>query len=187
MLQPKEQITDQQLIAMCLQGKDSGYTGLYNRYARSIYNSISRIISHTGEAEDILQETFFTVFGDTDKLKGLTCFEAWVRRIAINRAISHLRKRKIVFSEFGEIETPAEEEYDADENEIFECKVEDVKRSIEDLPDGYRTILNLYLFEKMSQEEIATMLGISHVTVRTQYHRAKKKILLSLKDKSYYE
>lgn len=86
-----------------------------------------------------------------------------------------------------EMEIAAQEEYDADENEIFECKVEDVKRSIEGLPDGYRTILNLYLFEKMNQEEIAIMLGISHATVRTQYHRAKKKILLSLKDKSYYE
>jgi len=186
-LQPKEQITDQELIVMCLQGKDSGYTGLYNRYSGRIYNSISRIVSHTAEAEDILQETFFTVFSEPDKLKGLVSFEAWVRRMAINRSINHLRKRKIAFTDMDEMEIAAQEEYDADENEIFECKVEDVKRSIEGLPDGYRTILNLYLFEKMNQEEIAIMLGISHATVRTQYHRAKKKILLSLKDKSYYE
>ena len=85
------------------------------------------------------------------------------------------------------MEIAAEAEYDVDENEIFECRVEDVKRSIEALPDGYRTILNLYLFEKMNQEEIAALLGISHATVRTQYHRAKKKILSQLKDKSYYE
>ncbi|GGI23257.1 RNA polymerase sigma factor [Pedobacter mendelii] len=186
-MQPKEQITDQELIVLCLEGKDAGYTGLYNRYARRIYNSISRIVAHTGEAEDILQETFFTVFSEPEKLKGLVSFEAWLRRLAINRAINHLRKRKIVFADLGEMEPVAEEDYDVNENEIFECKVEDVKRSIENLPDGYRTILNLYLFEKMNQEEIAAMLGISHATVRTQYHRAKKKIVAHLKDKSYYE
>lgn len=186
-MQPKETISDQELILMCQQGKDLGYTQLYNKYARKIYNSINRIVAHTGEAEDILQDTFFTVFSEPEKLKSIINFEAWVRRMAINRAINHLRKRKITFSDLGDTEIPAEAEYDVDENEIFECKVEDVKLSIEDLPDGYKTILNLYLFEKMNQEEIAIMLGISHATVRTQYHRAKKKILLSLKDKSYYE
>ena len=186
-MQLKEQITDQELIVMCQQGKDYGYTSLYNRYSRRIYNSICRIVSHTGEAEDILQETFFTVFSEPEKLKDLVSFEAWVRRMAINRSINHLRKRKIAFTDMSEMEIAAEAEYDVDENEIFECKVEDVKRSIEGLPDGYKTILNLYLFEKMNQEEIATLLGISHTTVRTQYHRAKKKIVEQLKDKSYYE
>nr|WP_199157886.1 RNA polymerase sigma factor [Pedobacter sp. ASV2] len=186
-MQSTEKITDQELITMCQEGKDYGYTGLYNKYAKRIYNSISRIISHTAEAEDILQETFFSVFGDLDKLKGINNFEAWVRRMAINRSISHLRKKKIVFSELGDTQFVAEEDYDANENEIFECKVEDIKRCIEELAPGFKTILNLYLFEKMTQEEIAEMLGLSHATVRTQYHRAKKKILLSLKDKSYYE
>ncbi|MCZ4223810.1 RNA polymerase sigma factor [Pedobacter rhodius] len=186
-MQQKEQITDQELIVMCLQGKDSGYTGLYNRYARRIYNSVSRLIVHSGEAEDILQETFFTVFSEPEKLKGLVSFEAWVRRMAVNKAINHLRKRKIAFTDLTDMEIAAEEDYDAEEHEIFECRVEDVKRSINDLPDGYRTILNLYLFEKMNQEEIAAMLGISRITVRTQYHRAKKKIIENLKDRSYYE
>ncbi|MBC7615187.1 MAG: sigma-70 family RNA polymerase sigma factor, partial [Pedobacter sp.] len=68
-----------------------------------------------------------------------------------------------------------------------ETQVEDVRKSIENLPQGYKTILCLYLFENISQEEIGAMLGISHNTVRTQYHRAKKKVLLSLKDKIYHE
>ena len=180
-------ITDQELIAMCRSGKDSGFTELYNRYAKGIYNSISRIVSHTGEAEDILQETFFTVFSELDKLAGVVSFEGWTKRIAINRSISHLRKQKIQFSDVSELEIAAEEAYDPSEQEMFDCKVEDIKRGIEELPTGYKMIVNLYLFEKMNQEEIAMMLGLSPVTVRTQYHRAKKKILLSLKDKLYYE
>jgi RNA polymerase sigma factor (sigma-70 family) len=172
---------------MCLDGKDPGYTGLYNRYARGIFNSISRIVCHTAEAEDILQDTFCLIFGDMQKLQEVTSFEAWVKRIAINRSISHLRRKKIVFSDLGDTEIADEATPDINEEEIFNCRIEDVKKSIEALSPGYRTILNLYLFEQLSQEEIAGMLGLSHSTVRTQYHRAKKKILLSLKDKSYYE
>ncbi len=182
-----EQITDQELILLCLEGKDAGYTGLYNRYARKVYNSISRMISHTGEAEDILQDTFCTVFSDVGKLKGVLSIEAWVRRMAINRSISHLRKRKIAFSDLGNMDVEDELGSDGDDMEIFDCRVEDVKKSIEELSSGYKTILNLYVFEKMTHEEIAVMLGLSASTVRTQYHRAKKRVLLSLKDKCYYE
>ncbi|WP_293312473.1 RNA polymerase sigma factor [Pedobacter sp. UBA5917] len=182
-----EQITDQELIVLCLEGKDAGYTGLYNRYARKVYNSISRMISHTGEAEDILQDTFCTVFSDVSKLKGVLSIEAWVRRMAINRSISHLRKRKIVFSDLGEMDVEDEVGSNGDDMDIFDCRVEDVKKSIEELSSGYKTILNLYVFEKMTHEEIAVMLGVSASTVRTQYHRAKKRVLLSLKDKCYYE
>jgi RNA polymerase sigma factor (sigma-70 family) len=179
--------TDLELIALCQADNDLGYTGLYERYAKRIYNSIHRIVSHTGEAEDVLQDTFLTVFKEIDKLSNVLNFEAWVKRIAINRAISHLRKRKIEFSSSDTTEIPADEAYDAQENELFETRVEDVRNSIDNLPQGYKTIVCLYLFENIPQEEIGAMLGISHNTVRTQYHRAKKKILLSLKDKMYYE
>lgn len=172
---------------MCLEGKDSGYTGLYNRYAKGIFNSISRLISHSAEAEDILQETFFTAFSDPKRLTNINSFEAWVRRMAINKSISHLRRRKLLFSDLGEQELRAEADYDLRADEIFENRVEDVRRCINELSDGYKTIINLYLFEKMTQEEIAVLLEIAPATVRTQYHRAKKKILVSLKDKAYYE
>lgn len=186
-MQLKQNITDQELIEMCRKGDDLGYTGLYNRYARGIYNSISRIVAHTAEAEDILQDTFCLIFGDIEKLKEIKSFEAWVKRIAINQSISHLRRNKVVFTDLGNTEIVDEADQNDGEEEIFNCKVEDVRKSIQALAPGYRTVLNLYLFEQMSQEEIAGMLGLSHSTVRTQYHRGKNKILLSLKDKSYYE
>lgn len=184
---PAEKKNDQELIEMCQANNDLGFTELYRKYARRIYNSIHRIVSHTAEAEDILQETFVTVFNDLERLSNVINFEAWVKRIAINRAISHIRKKKIEFTDLGFTEIEAEKEYSADENDIFESKVEDVRNCIEQLPPGYKTIVSLYLFEQIPQEEIAVMLGISHNTVRTQYHRAKKKILSSLKDKAYHE
>lgn len=172
---------------MCQSGNDLGYSGLYHKYGRRIYNSIYRIVSHTAEAEDILQETFVSVFREIGRLNNLVSFEAWTKRIAINKSISSLRKKKIQFSELNAFDIEAEKEYDVQENEIFESKIEDVRNCIEYLPQGYKTIVCLYLFENIPQEEIALMLGISHNTVRTQYHRAKKKILLSLKDKMYHE
>lgn len=172
---------------MCQANNDLGYTELYQRYARRIYNSIHRIVSHTAEAEDILQESFLTAFKEIGKLSGVASFEAWVKRVAINKSISHLRKKKIEFSEVEATEIEAEKEYDQQENDLFETQVDDVRKSIDKLPQGYKTIVCLYLFENIPQEEIGAMLGISNNTVRTQYHRAKKKILLSLKDKIYHE
>jgi RNA polymerase sigma factor (sigma-70 family) len=183
-LQPTEKNDETALIALCQQGHDTGFTELYNRYARPVYNSICRIISHTAEAEDILQESFYHAFADINRLQNASSFGAWVNRIALNRSITHLRKRKIVFSNTGELDVADEEVYDEAEDKLFDCRVDDVRTAIEQLPQGYKTIVNLYLFENIAQEEIGKMLGISHSTVRTQYHRAKKRVIQSLKNKT---
>ncbi len=172
-------------MQLCRAGNDLGYSGLYRKYARGIYNSIHRIVSHTGEAEDILQEAFVIAFREAASSEKVLNFEAWTRRIAINKSISHLRKRKIVFTDIDTLPVEADRGYDNEENELFESRLEDVRNSIEQLPTGYKTIVSLYLFEGIPQEEIARMLDISHSTVRTQYFRAKKKIISSLKDKTY--
>lgn len=186
-LTPIERKDDHELIAMCQANNNLGYSELYKRYAKRIYNSICRIVSHQAEAEDILQETFLTAFREIDKLSVVLSFEAWVKRVAINKSISHLRKRKIEFAELSYSEIEAEPEYDNQENQIFESRVEDVRNCIDTLPHNYKTIVCLYLFENIPQEEIANMLGLTHTNVRSQYHRAKKRILLSLKDKAYHE
>ncbi|WP_163024474.1 RNA polymerase sigma factor, partial [Pseudomonas viridiflava] len=100
---------------------------------------ISRLIAHSAEAEDILQETFFTAFSDQKRLTEINSFEAWVRRMAINKSISHLRRKKLLFSDLGDHELKAEADYDVKADEIFESRVEDVRRCINELSDGYRT------------------------------------------------
>lgn len=172
---------------MCQANNDLGYSELYKRYSRRIYNSIARIVSHQAEAEDLLQETFVTAFREIEKLNNVISFEAWLKRVAINKSISYLRKRKIEFTELSYTEPEAEPEYDNTENQLFESKVKEVRNCIDNLPHNYKTIVCLYLFENIPQEEIANMLGLTHTNVRSQYHRAKKKILLSLKDKAYHE
>ncbi|MCY1522628.1 ECF RNA polymerase sigma factor SigE [compost metagenome] len=177
--------TDAELIALCKANNELGFSGLYTRYARRVYNSIHRIVAHTAEAEDLLQETFLTLFKEAEKLSEVAHLEGWIKRVAINKSISHLRKKKIEWTELPLQEPEAEEAYDPTDDERFEARIEEVKKSIERLPQGYRTIVYLYVFENIPQEEIARMLSLSHTTVRTQYHRAKKKILAALNEKAY--
>lgn len=179
-------INEQELVQQCIAGNEKGYTILYNKYAKRIYHAVYRVVGNSVEAEDIVQEAFCIAFERIDGLKNQANFEGWVKRIAINQAISALRKRKMVFTEDSQLDVVADEEVDVDEEFIFQCQVDDVKKAIADLPDGYRTIVSLHLFEDMGQEEIGKMLGINHATVRSQYHRAKKKIFTALKDKAYY-
>lgn len=167
-------------------GEEKGYAMLYNKYAKRIYHAVYRVMGNSSESEDIVQEAFCTAFEQIDKLKNQNNFEGWVKRIALNQAISALRKKKMVFIEDGHLEAVADEETDMSEELLFQCQIDDIKKAIQELPDGYRTIISLHLFEDMAQEEIANMLGISHATVRSQYHRAKKKIFTALKDKAYY-
>ena len=76
------------------------------------------------------------------------------------------------------VHLPEEESYD---EEGIKFRVEEIKKAVKELPNGYRTVLSLHLFEGYDQEEIAEILQISHATVRTQYMRAKQKLLLLIK------
>lgn len=182
MLNTAAEISNHELVTLCRRGDASAYTALYNKFSKEVYNTIVRIVQHTGEAEDLLQEVFVAVFQSMDNFQEHSNFGAWIKRIAINRSISLLRKRKVSFQEMDML-NPADlkDEDSIDEND-FAFKVQEVMRAINELPDGYRTVVQLYLVENIPQEEIGRILGISHNTVRTQYHRAKQKILFSLKE-----
>lgn len=174
-----ETITHEELIDQCKRGQPSGYAGLYNLHAKEVYNSIYRIVNHTGEAEDILQESFIAAFEAISGFENTGGFRAWIKRIAINKSISWLRKRKIRLVELEPAGISIVDEEPIDEKG-FAFKVEEVKRAIDELPEGYRTIVQLYLFENIPQVEIAQMLGLANDTVRVQYHRAKQQILHNL-------
>ena len=106
---------------------------------------------------------------------------AWKGAIDINKSINILRKRRndLVDLESTELQAVTEEET-VNEDDIH-YKAEEVKKMITRLPDGYRTVLSLYLLEGYDQEEISQILNISHNTVRTQYVRAKQKLLTLIK------
>src|ERR1700761_3161950 len=174
------------LIAMCKQGNPAAYTALYNQHAGTVYNSILRLVAHTGEAEDLLQETFVAAFKSITDLKSAAGFAGWVKRIAINKSIDSIRKRKMRLVEF-EPGLISEEDDDITDEVEFEYTMDAVNQAIENLPEGYRTVFNLFAVENIPQAEIARMLGVEHTTVRTQYHRAKQRLLNTLKVGGYHE
>ena len=178
-------IKQEEWITLCKQGDPRAYTALYNEHAAAVYNTILRLIEHTGEAEDILQESFVAAFQGIAGFKQTGGFRAWVKRIAINKSIDLIRKRKLRFVEL-EPGWVIEEEEHIDEA-AFEFTVEAITTAVADLPEGYRTIFNLYVVENIPHAEIAQMLGIEHSTVRTQYHRAKHKIMNLIKEGGYRE
>jgi RNA polymerase sigma factor (sigma-70 family) len=171
-----------ELIERCKKGEAAGYKELYQRYAKAMYNTCLRIVNNIAEAEDVLQESFTEAFKNLQSFEYRSSFGGWLKQICINRSINQLKKRKVIWVDIDgtEIHNRAEEIF-IDEHEI-ELKVEKVKRSIMQLPDGYRTVLSLYLLEGYDHEEIAEILDVAESTTRTQYIRAKQKLLQLLKE-----
>ena len=176
-LELKEPILRDDWVERCKEGDPQAFARLYEKYARAMYNTSLRIVANPADAEDVLQDAFTDAFRSLNEFNYKSTFGAWLKRIVINRSINQLRRRKmdLIDLEKTQIGNLPEEE-SPDENEI-QLRVEDVRRAVLLLPNGYRTVLSLYLFEGYDQEEIAEILCVSHVTVRTQYMRAKQKLL----------
>lgn len=174
---------DKELIGLCLKGQESGYARLYDRYAVPVYNTISRLVNHQREeAEDLLQEVFVDVFSKIERLQEIESFEGWTKRVAINKSISYLRKKqKVHFLSLEQTQLSEMSDEGSEEAVLKESRLEEIEKAIEGLPETSRTIVNLFLFEGMSQEEIGKLLDMSHTAVRSQYHRAKNRIASQVK------
>lgn len=162
----------QPLIDKCLVNDRVAQAGIYKLYYRSMYNTSLRIVNRTDEAEDIMQEAFLTAFRKLDTYRGEVSFGTWLKRIVVNRSLDYLRKRKVEFEEIRADHQVFEEE----SNDSTDFSVEEVKSAIAMLSDGYRTILSLILLEGYDHDEVSDILGISNVTSRTQFCRAKKQL-----------
>lgn len=169
-------VLKEEVVERCKKGDASAFTTIYNSCCKDVYNTIYRIVNHSAEAEDILQECFITVYHRLHTFENRSSLKTWIKRIAINQSIDALRKRKITFSEINETYNSIEQKESDEELEFTDLKVDAVKNAISNLAPGYRAVASMYLFDEMPQEEIAQILGISHSTVRTQYKKAKEKI-----------
>lgn len=170
-----------ELVEGCKRGDAQCYQLLYRKYSKAMYNTSLRIVNNTADAEDVLQESFLDAFRSLHDFHYRSTFGAWLKKIVINKSINILRKRRhgLIDMESTELQDMAEEE-PVDEAAI-QYRIEEVKKTITRLPDGYRTVLSLYLLEGYDHEEISQILNISHNTVRTQYVRAKQKLLTLIK------
>jgi len=171
-----------ELIARCKAGDQDAHFQLYKLYSKAMYNVGLRITRSEEEAEDVLQEAFINAFRNIDRYRGDATFGAWLKRIVVNKAINAVNRKKHDPMPDNERWDVAEEEPVAEYGEGL--TVDRVKRSIEELPDGYRTVLSLYLLEGYDHQEIAEIMGISESTSKSQLNRAKNKLRELLTKKS---
>lgn len=171
------------LVVECKQGSKKACYELYRLYSKAMLNVAFRIVGNIAEAEDVLQEAFLDAFNKLKDFRQDTTFGLWLKQIVVNRSINLLRKRKLEMIELeGEaIENIAEEEVEDDEEVQYKAAL--IKDAIKDLPEGYRLVITLYLLEGYDHEEIGQILNISENTSRTQFLRAKRKLVEILKGK----
>lgn len=181
----KESVRHSELIEGCRRGDRKAQTGLYRMYYRAMYNVSLRLLNNAADAEDVMQESFLAAFLRIGTYRGEVSFGSWLKRIVVNRSIDMLRSRKAGFTDADE-NLPDDGGDDAifPEEEAGDAArtVERVRKALQGLPDGFRVVLTLFLFEGYDHEEIARILGISESTSRSQLARAKKKLILALKD-----
>ncbi len=164
------------LVAACKNGDRRAAGRLYERYSRAMYNVCLRMLNDRQEAEDVLQDSFYQVFKNINSFRGEATIGAWIRRIVVNSCLNHLKKMKKLRPRLAEVPHLEYEEEEPVDEKKYSYTVKKVKEAIRDLPDGYRVVLTLYLFEGYSHKEIAKRLDISLSTVKTQYMRAKKRV-----------
>jgi RNA polymerase sigma-70 factor (ECF subfamily) len=161
---------DYDLIRGCLQNNAAMQKMLYDKYAAKLFGIALRYAHSQEDAKDILQDGFVKVFKNLSKYKGTGSFEGWMRRIMVNTAIEHYRKKNHTY----EIQESHEESItDRDLTALDKLAAEEILNMIKALPNGYKTVFNLFAIEGFSHKEIADMLNISEGTSKSQYARAK--------------
>jgi len=149
---------------------------LYQLHYRRIYNTCLRIVGNPMDAEEVMHDVFMKLFDHLGDLQDEKAFVSWSRSVAIRTSIDRVRKKKPIFEQIDNL--PIADEV-ADEE--MELTVEVVRRELSNLPDGYRIILTMRLFEECGFEEIAQTLQIKESTVRSQYARGREKLANMLK------
>lgn len=173
----------QDIIDRCKSGEQKAQFQLYKLYYKAMFNTCLRIVNNSLEAEDIMQESFLKAFEKLNFYKGEVSFGAWLKRIVINHSLDELRKRKLETNSIEDSVYEIKEEEKRDNDEDISLKIEEIKEEIRKLPDGYRIVLSLYLIEGYDHDEISEILQISNSTSRSQFARAKKKLIECLKEK----
>ena len=169
---------EKQIISGCKKSNKRAQYQFYEMFKKLVFSVCMRYAKDVPEAEDIMQDAFVVLFRDLYQYRPMGALGAWVRRVTVNTALQHIRKKRMVFSDM-EINTLADR-VEGDNDIMGALNAKEIMRMVQLLPDGYRMVFNLYVVEGFSHQEVANQLGISVSTSKSQLSRAKsylKKIL----------
>ncbi len=142
-----------------------------------MYHTCMRLVMNKRDAEDILQDAFLEAFTNLNSLKNTNAFAGWMKRIVINKSINFNTRVKDNWLDIEVAEVYNVREEDAIDEKVFSDKIEAIAEAINTLPAKHRIVINLHVFEKLAFEDIAAIMQVPSATIRSQYLRARQKVL----------
>ncbi|ADB41646.1 RNA polymerase sigma factor [Spirosoma linguale] len=170
--------TEAKLIGALKRGESRAHKVIYERYAGKMLAVCTRYCANRADAEEVMLDGFMKVFEKIEQFREDGSFEGWIRRIMVTESLMFLRKAKQWRQEVSLDEVIVEPDYEWADTAVNE---NDLLRMVNQMPDGYRTVFNLYAIEGYSHAEIAEMLGISEGTSKSQLSRARLLLQTNLK------
>ncbi|MCB0529926.1 MAG: sigma-70 family RNA polymerase sigma factor [Saprospiraceae bacterium] len=163
---------EKQWVRACLEDDLLAQKALYQHFASKMMGVCLRFAKTRTEAEDMLQDGFYRVFCDIGQYKGDGSLEGWVRKVIVNVALQHVRRRKMLFdSNTTPEELPEPENGYEDTFPVF--LMDDLLNALQQLPEGCQVVFNLYVLEGFSHQEIASQLNITTGTSKSQLSKAR--------------
>ena len=164
-----------ELLERCKANDRSAQTALYRRFASKVFATALRYTDSRDEAADIAQESWVKVFRHLAKFTEFNSFEGWVRRITVNTAITHYR-RNLKHRYHEDVTETLATSLDLAASKKADFTMEEIQTAMSALPQGYRTVVQLYLVDGYSHKEIAEMLGVDINTSKSQLSRGRKQL-----------
>ena len=179
----------------CKRGNANAQRALFDQYSPHLMATIFRYVGNDDDAKDVLQDTFVKAFTMIDSFvwSGQGSLKAWITRIAVNTSLNFLRSRRRIGAltvDTADLDDPPDIAEDTTADQVNSLDASTILDMVAELPDGYRTVFNLYCLDGYSHKEIAEQLGINEKSSASQLTRAKallaQKIKNYLKDRNDY-
>ncbi len=172
-----EQLKGKELIRRCMDLDRVAQKALYDSYSPMAYGICRRYLSNQFDADDCLQKTFLKIFSHLNQVKSEKSLPGWIKTLTIRTCLDHIKSTSKL--KFDPIDNKQDnEEAYVEDYELKDSKVgyDELLKLIDLLPEGYRTVFNLAIFDEMSHEEIAIECGITVGTSRSQLHKARRRM-----------
>lgn len=160
----------EELITKCIKNDREAQNELFRRYKDSLFLLSLKYCRNKVDAEDNLHDAFITIFQKIKTYKNKGSFEGWIKRITIYKAIDSSKAKRALPIEINN--NILKEDTTIDED-LLDLHLDTLLKLIQELPDQYRLVFNLYQMDGFSHKEVAKMLNISESTSKSNYHRSK--------------
>lgn len=177
----RKETEEERWLRKALDGDNTATEWIYRKHVRYLSALCSRYITEDEDIKDVLQESFIKIFTSLDsfKYRGEGALKAWMAKITLNETLKFLRNNsRLPIDSIDDKDTNIA---DDDSMETEDIPTDVLHQFIRELPDGYRTVFNLYVIDDKSHKEIAQLLGIKENTSASQLHKAKSMLVQKIK------